>query len=154
MKRLLIFSSILLLVGCGSNSHPEKENKTIKQEGNAKMSRQKTDTGLEYEILTEGTGPEPKVGQEISVHYTGWLDENGEKGTKFDSSLDRGEPIIFKVGVGYVIPGWDEGLMMMKVGEKRRLFIPADLAYGPRGVGRIIGPNANLIFDVELLGVK
>ncbi len=154
MKRLIAFSSILLLlVGCGGESHSEKEKKT-KQEGTMQMARHKTDSGLEYDILTEGTGPEPKAGQEVSVHYTGWLNDNDKPGTKFDSSIDRGEPLAFKVGVGYVIPGWDEGVMMMKVGEKRRLFIPADLAYGARGVGNIIGPNANLIFDVELLEVK
>jgi FKBP-type peptidyl-prolyl cis-trans isomerase len=87
------------------------------------------------------------------VHYTGWLDNNGQPGTKFDSSIDRGQPFTFIIGVGQVIKGWDEGVMTMKVGEKRRLFIPASLGYGSRGAGQIIPPHASLIFDVELLKV-
>jgi len=117
------------------------------------MVRQKTESGLEFEILQPGTGASPKVGHPVTVHYTGWLDNEGELGAKFDSSVDRGEPFSFVIGVGYVIEGWDAGVMEMKVGEKRRLFIPSDLAYGARGAGRAIPPHAKLIFDVELLEV-
>jgi FKBP-type peptidyl-prolyl cis-trans isomerase len=110
--------------------------------------------GLRYEDHQIGTGKEATRGKTVVVHYTGWLDDNGEKGTKFDSSLDRGKPFTFPLGSGRVIKGWDEGVAGMKVGGKRTLFIPAKLGYGSRGAGRIIPPNADLIFDVELLEVK
>ena len=87
------------------------------------------------------------------MHYTGWLDDNGVPGKKFDSSVDRGEPFKFVIGVGQVIKGWDEGVLTMKVGEKRRLIIPAALGYGARGAGNVIPPNSTLIFDVELISV-
>ena len=114
---------------------------------------QKTTSGLQYEIITEADkgAAQPKKGQSVSVHYTGWLNKDGEPGKKFDSSYDHGEEFTFVVGVGMVISGWDEGVMAMKVGEKRRLFIPAKLAYGARGIGGVIPPNADLIFDVELI---
>jgi len=118
------------------------------------LAKQKSDSGLEWEILQEGTGETPDVGKTVVVHYTGWLDENGEPGKKFDSSIDRGQPFSFRIGVGMVIRGWDEGVMDMKVGEKRRLFIPADLGYGSHGAGNVIPPNAGLIFDVELIDIK
>ncbi len=108
-----------------------------------------TPTGLKYIDLVEGTGESPRPGQMVTVDYTGTL-ENGEK---FDSSLDRGQPLIFQIGVGRVIKGWDEGVMSMKVGGKRKLIIPAQLGYGERGRG-MIPPNATLIFEVELHGVK
>ncbi len=111
-------------------------------------------SGLGYEVLTPGTGVKPKVGQTVTVHYTGYLDDNGKPGKKFDSSVDRGTPFSTAIGVGRVIAGWDEGLQNMQVGEKCRLFIPANLGYGARGAGAAIPPNANLIFDVELLAVK
>ena len=113
-----------------------------------------TSTGLKYEDTTVGTGAEAKHGQKVSVHYTGWLNEAGKKGKKFDSSVDRGEPFEFSLGIGQVIAGWDEGVAGMKIGGKRTLMIPSALGYGPRGAGRDIPPNADLIFDVELLGVK
>jgi len=106
-----------------------------------------TDSGLKYVVLNEGTGAIPKTGQTVVVHYTGTL----EDGTKFDSSRDRGQPFSFKLGVGQVIKGWDEGLSTMKVGDRRKLTIPPELGYGARGAGGVIPPNATLIFDVELL---
>jgi FKBP-type peptidyl-prolyl cis-trans isomerase len=109
-----------------------------------------TPSGLKYVELKEGTGATPERGQTVEVHYTGTL----EDGTKFDSSRDRGQPFKFKIGVGQVIKGWDEGLSTMKVGGRRNLIIPPELGYGSRGAGRVIPPNATLLFDVELLGVK
>ncbi len=150
--------SVVTLADCGTQESATQTkidtNIKLKQEGNNKMTRQKTNSGLEYEVITEGTGESPKKGQQVTVHYTGWLEENGKPGKKFDSSVDRGEPFTFVIGVGQVIKGWDEGVMDMKVGEKRRLIIPAELGYGARGAGGVIPPNATLIFDVELLGVK
>jgi len=107
-----------------------------------------TASGLQYEVLTEGNGVQPGPDDVVTVHYTGKLID----GTVFDSSVERGEPATF--GVMQVIPGWVEALQMMKAGSKWRLYIPADLAYGPNGAGGVIGPNATLIFDVELLGVE
>jgi len=108
----------------------------------------KTETGLEYIDHKEGQGEYPKAGQKISVHYTGTLAD----GTKFDSSVDRNEPLKFVVGVGQVIKGWDEGLLSMKPGGKRTLVIPAELGYGARDLG-VIPPNSILHFDVELLEI-
>ncbi len=111
-------------------------------------------SGLSYVDEVVGTGPEPKAGQQVTVHYTGWLDEGGKRGKKFDSSRDRGQPFSFKIGAGQVIRGWDEGVASMKVGGRRTLIIPAELGYGARGAGGVIPPGATLIFDVELLGVR
>ncbi|MGU3358839.1 FKBP-type peptidyl-prolyl cis-trans isomerase [Methylobacterium sp. M6A4_1b] len=113
-----------------------------------------TPSGLQYRDEVVGTGPEPKAGQKVSVHYTGWLDEGGKPGKKFDSSRDRGTPFSFTLGAGQVIAGWDTGVATMKVGGKRTLIIPPDQGYGPRGAGGVIPPNATLIFDVELLGAR
>lgn len=110
----------------------------------------KIEPQLQFTILKEGTGNKPTKGALVEVHYTGWL----ENGKKFDSSVDRGETFKFNVGVGHVIKGWDIGVMDMKVGEKRRLSIPAALGYGPHGVPGVIPANATLIFEVELLGIK
>ena len=108
-----------------------------------------TASGLKYIKLVEGTGEQPQRGQTVEVHYTGTL----EDGSKFDSSRDRGRPFSFKVGIGQVIKGWDEGLSMMHVGDRWQLVIPPELGYGSRGAGGVIPPNATLIFDVELLGI-
>ena len=110
--------------------------------------------GLKYTDTNVGTGAEATKGRKVSVHYTGWLYNNGAKGAKFDSSLDRGQPFAFGLGAGQVIRGWDEGVAGMKVGGKRTLIIPPDLGYGARGAGGAIPPNATLMFDVELLGVQ
>jgi len=112
-----------------------------------------TASGLIYDDKVVGTGDEAKAGQEVSVHYTGWLFYGGERGKKFDSSKDRGEPFGFSLGAGRVIKGWDEGVAGMKVGGTRVLTIPPALGYGARGAGGVIPPNATLIFEVELLGV-
>jgi peptidylprolyl isomerase len=113
-----------------------------------------TPSGLQIEDTVVGTGVSPKTGQTCVMHYTGWLYENGAKGAKFDSSLDRGQPFQFSIGTGHVIKGWDEGVATMKVGGKRTLIIPPELGYGARGAGGVIPPNATLIFEVELLDVK
>ena len=113
-----------------------------------------TASGLQITDTKAGTGAQPKTGQTCVMHYTGWLYDNGVKGAKFDSSLDRGEPFEFAIGQGQVIKGWDEGVATMKVGGKRTLIIPPQLGYGARGAGGVIPPNATLLFDVELLGVK
>jgi FKBP-type peptidyl-prolyl cis-trans isomerase len=114
------------------------------------MAEVTTPSGLKYDDLTVGTGAEAKMGQTVSVHYTGWLTD----GKKFDSSVDRKQPFEFPLGMGRVIKGWDEGVQGMKVGGKRKLTIPPGLGYGARGAGGAIPPDATLIFDVELLGIK
>jgi peptidylprolyl isomerase len=113
-----------------------------------------TPSGLTIADSKVGTGAEARSGNTCVMHYTGWLYENGVKGAKFDSSLDRGEPFEFGLGQGQVIKGWDEGVAGMKVGGKRTLIIPPQLGYGARGAGGVIPPNATLLFDVELLEVK
>jgi FKBP-type peptidyl-prolyl cis-trans isomerase FkpA len=112
-----------------------------------------TPSGLQYEDVVVGDGPEAKAGAHVSVHYTGWLYENGQAGRKFDSSKDRGQPFQFPLGAGHVIRGWDEGVQGMKVGGTRNLIIPAGLGYGARGAGGVIPGGATLLFEVELLGV-
>ncbi len=109
-----------------------------------------TESGLKYEDIVVGTGASPQTGHQVTVHYTGTL----EDGTKFDSSVDRGQPFTFPIGLGRVIKGWDEGVMTMKVGGKRKLVIPPQLGYGARGAGGVIPPNATLVFEVELLDTK
>ena len=130
----------------------EEEKAALEKElENLSEGYEKTDSGLRYKITeTNEDGETPKRGQKVKVHYTGMLTD----GTKFDSSIDRGKPITFPIGTGRVIPGWDEGLMLLKTGEKARLIIPSHLAYGERGAGGVIPPNATLIFDVELLSIE
>ena len=115
-----------------------------------------TASGLQYEDTTPGTGAEAAAGQRVSVHYTGWLhapEADDGRGTKFDSSKDRGDPFKFHLGAGQVIGGWDEGVQGMKVGGTRLLLIPSELGYGARGAGGVIPPNATLVFEVDLLAV-
>lgn len=109
-----------------------------------------TPSGLQYEDMEVGTGASPEAGQNVEVHYTGYLTD----GSKFDSSVDRGTPFSFPLGAGRVIKGWDEGVASMKVGGKRKLTIPAALGYGPRGYPPVIPANATLVFDVELLNIR
>ena len=122
--------------------------KAFLEENGKRVEVNVTPSGLQYEVLDEGTGKQPSAGDNVTVHYTGKLID----GTVFDSSVDRGAPATF--GVTQVIPGWVEALQMMKEGAKWRLFIPSNLAYGPNGAGNIIGPNSTLIFDVELIKVN
>ncbi|HEY0721494.1 MAG TPA: FKBP-type peptidyl-prolyl cis-trans isomerase [Gammaproteobacteria bacterium] len=114
------------------------------------MAERMTDSGLKIDDLVSGDGAEAKAGQQVTVHYTGWL----TNGNKFDSSKDRNDPFSFKLGAGQVIRGWDEGVAGMKIGGKRKLTIPPQLGYGARGAGGVIPPNATLVFEVELLDVK
>ncbi len=113
-----------------------------------------TPSGLKIIDVKPGSGASPKAGQTCVMHYTGWLYDNGAKGKKFDSSVDRGQPFEFKIGMHQVIAGWDEGVATMKVGGKRTLIIPPNLAYGERGAGGVIPANATLLFDVELIAIK
>ena len=156
--RVYLLFIIGILVSCqdgsSKNSTVNKEDipSTANQadrinqlEGNMKL----TETGLKYKDMVVGDGESPKVGDKVVVHYTGKL----EDGTKFDSSVDRGKPFEFSIGVGQVIKGWDEGVMSMRVGGKRQLVIPSNLGYGESGAGKVIPPNATLIFDVELIEI-
>lgn len=108
-------------------------------------------SGLQFEDTTPGTGATAQAGRTVRVHYTGWLWKDGEKGSKFDSSKDRGQPFEFDLGAGMVIRGWDEGVQGMQEGGTRVLIIPPELGYGARGAGGVIPPNATLCFEVELL---
>jgi peptidylprolyl isomerase len=132
-----------VLLGCATSGPPAPN-------ANDPGGAIQTPSGLRYTDLVMGTGATPLPGQTCVMHYTGWLTD----GTKFDSSLDRGQPFEFPLGMGRVIRGWDEGVATMKVGGKRKLVIPPDLGYGARGAGGRIPPNATLVFEVELLSVK
>ena len=143
LTALALLASFGAVAGAVSTPALAQEGKTIT-----------TSSGLTIADTKVGSGAEARPGNNCSMHYTGWLYENGTKGAKFDSSLDRGEPFEFPLGAGRVIKGWDEGVAGMKVGGKRTLIIPPQLGYGARGAGGVIPPNATLMFDVELLGVK
>ena len=132
----------------------DEKGKAEAEKGKSESKMQRLPSGLQYEDVKVGTGAQPKTGQTCVMHYTGWLWENGAKGAKFDSSVDRGKPFEFPLGQGAVIKGWDEGVATMKVGGKRNLLIPPALGYGARGAGGVIPPNATLFFEVELLGTK
>jgi peptidylprolyl isomerase len=145
---LLAGAAVLLLAAPLLSADEQKEQKV-------EYKWTMTSSGLRYQDLKEGDGPSPKNGQTCVMHYTGWLWDGGEKGKKFDSSVDRGAPFEFTLGNGRVIKGWDQGVATMKVGGKRLLLIPPQLGYGAGGAGGgLIPPNATLLFEVELLGVK
>jgi peptidylprolyl isomerase len=143
MKLILFAAGAALLagspLGAAEAKTEKKESKTVK-----------TASGLQYEILKEGSGTSPKAGDRVKVHYVGTLTD----GKKFDSSRDSNQPFVFTLGQGEVIRGWDEGVAGMKVGETRKLIVPPDLGYGPAGFPGVIPPNATLVFEVELLGIN
>jgi peptidylprolyl isomerase len=149
---LSLFAALPMISACKQADVAPKGSKAEStmgdQAGAGKMI--KTASGLQYEDLVPGSGDSPSPGKKVVVHYTGWLTD----GTKFDSSLDKNEPFTFVIGAGQVIPGWDEGVMTMKIGGKRRLVIPAALGYGAAGAGGVIPPNATLVFEVILLDVR
>jgi peptidylprolyl isomerase len=144
---VLLFA--LFLSACGGDAGP-KGSKLSAELGIDSAALTRTPSGLQYQEVAPGSGAAAKPGQIAVVHYTGWLTD----GTKFDSSRDRGEPFSFPIGVGQVIPGWDEGVAGMKAGGRRRLVIPSDLAYGPEGSPPVIPPDATLVFDVELVELR
>ena len=150
MPSILCVTLLLAAPGCIDAKQPNNKKEST-------MQVIETSSGLKYIILKAPTGAEkrsPARGKQVKVHYTGWLFDAGapeNKGKKFDSSVDRGMPFTFVIGVGQVIKGWDEGVADMKIGEMRRLIIPGHLAYGARGVPGLIPANATLVFDVELL---
>lgn len=154
MKSLKTFAWVLILLGLTTGCNADTEQASAEKEG-VTMATQVTE--LQKVDTVVGDGREAEIGFNVTVHYTGWLyDENAEdkKGTKFDSSKDRGQPFKFDLGAGQVIQGWDQGFEGMKIGGQRTLIIPSEMGYGARGAGGVIPPNADLIFDVELLDVK
>jgi len=157
-RNLFLLVAVAATVGCGVMYYikrtPVAPEPIIEQEGTPTM--QKSDSGIQFEVLQEAPSDavKPQSGQVATVHYTGWLNDGGEPGSKFDSSVDRGQPFQFVVGVGQVIKGWDESVLDMKVGEKRRVILPHQLAYGERGAPGAIPPYSDLIFDIEVLNAQ
>ncbi len=150
LEKLSIFALLLVAMAIPACAQKETAPQAKTPAAAAKEATVKTASGLEYVELVPGNGPSPVAGKGVKVHYTGWLTD----GKKFDSSVDRGQPFVFAIGAGQVIPGWDEGVLTMKVGGKRKLIIPGNLGYGAVGAGPDIPPNATLIFEVELLDVE
>lgn len=151
---LLLAATMIFACSQKETASPEinKGGDTVMDKGTAASSGKmvKTPSGLQYEDMVAGSGASPSPGKKVTVHYTGWLTD----GKKFDSSVDRNEPFVFQIGAGQVIPGWDEGVMSMKIGGKRKLVIPSNLGYGASGAGGVIPPNATLVFEVILLDVR
>lgn len=152
VEKFIVLLLLLAAVAIPACSQKEEAQPTAEKAVQSKAGSEAVTTasGLSYTDMVEGTGAAPTSGKNVTVHYTGML----EDGTKFDSSVDRGQPFVFRIGAGEVIPGWDEGVISMKVGGKRRLVIPPHLGYGTAGAGGVIPPNATLIFEVELLDVE
>ena len=158
-----LVSLCLLCSACQSKSDQKSNEKNEVEKTTTVQNIKETKTmelvtlpsGLMYQILQEGDNKvSAQKGNKVTVHYTGWLDQNGAKGTKFDSSVDRGTPFKFNLGAGQVIAGWEQGVEGMKIGEKRLLVIPSSLGYGSRGAGSVIPGNATLRFEVELLNAE
>lgn len=151
VEKFIVLLLLVVAIAIPACSQKEAQNapQTTTEAKPAVAGATTTPSGLSYTDLVAGAGASPTSGKNVTVHYTGWL----EDGTKFDSSVDRGQPFTFRIGAGEVIPGWDEGVMSMKVGGKRKLIIPSQLGYGASGAGGVIPPNATLIFEVELLDV-
>jgi FKBP-type peptidyl-prolyl cis-trans isomerase len=147
MRYVIILAMFVLLASLATTGQAADMKPSDKPSGDQEVT---TESGLKYTDITVGSGREAALGDTATVHYTGWLTD----GKKFDSSVDRKEPFSFRVGAGQVIKGWDEGVAGMKIGGKRKLTIPPQLGYGARGAGGVIPPNAILIFDVELLGLR
>ncbi len=155
MNNLKKFAWVLVMLGLTTGCNADTQEPSATAEENIAMTSQIT--ALQKIDTVVGDGREAEIGFNVTVHYTGWLyDESAEdkKGEKFDSSKDRGQPFKFDLGAGQVIQGWDQGFEGMKIGGKRTLIIPSEMGYGARGAGGVIPPNADLIFDVELLDVK
>jgi peptidylprolyl isomerase len=151
----LVLAAAMIFACSQKETVPPEINKsgdTVMEKGAVESSGKmvKTPSGLQYEDMVAGSGASPAPGKKVTVHYTGWLTD----GKKFDSSVDRNEPFVFQIGAGQVIPGWDEGVMSMKIGGKRKLIIPSNLGYGAAGAGGVIPPNATLVFEVILLDIR
>lgn len=159
VEKILICFLMIAATVIFACSQKDSTSGETKKEGDVQMNTAstvesgkmvKTASGLQYEDIVGGSGASPSPGKKVTVHYTGWLAD----GKKFDSSIDRNEPFVFQIGVGQVIKGWDEGVMNMKIGGKRRLIIPSNLGYGANGAGGVIPPNATLTFEVVLLDIR
>jgi FKBP-type peptidyl-prolyl cis-trans isomerase FkpA len=166
MNKIIVYLITALTIGAGiwyvrcrknCTTNCQSQQTSTTSEEPSMNQFQTTASGIKYTIITPGTGAQPTKGQQATVHYTGWLFDTSKPeslGAKFDSSVDRGTPFVFVAGGGMVIAGWDESVLAMNVGEKRRVILPPHLAYGQRGAGGVIPGNATLVFDIELLSIR